>query len=296
MKKVLSVILAIMMIATFVPMVFAEGECKHSFDVRNCFLEGYDYCEYCGVKSADFTELYKNYYIEFQGLMFSVGYDEKGKIPVEYVADLYNDSEAVALLSSAFRCGENEQDYVDCAAEKLDAFVKEVRSKSTIIFDGTEFVELFFSLQTYPEDVLRDAEKLFSEDDLLAFNEYVNGYSEYITGEYCDFKNHEEAKIRGEKALYYLKSVKNCLDGAHTIDTCTDNGDGTHSFDCTFCNVKDFSSKHEWGEYVRLEDGSKVAECKYCEATDVDSFEKDILDFIRMLVELIKSFIEAMSA
>lgn len=293
MKKVLSIILAVMMIAACAPMAFAEGECRHEYDVHVIMNEGYDNCEKCGVRSADFTECFKAY-VKLYGKAWSVGYSktDNGTILNRYYNDANNGYDIWKLHCAAA----DEQDFVNNATKAVNEYIETLNDEYIIVYDATELVSALFriealSMAPYNEKVLG----MFSEDILEEPLKLYKRYTDLVEGiSMGDVVDREECIEYGKSATDLLSGIVSCIDGNHDLGNFTDNGDGTHSADCTFCNTKDVTSEHEWGEYFTSDDGSKTAKCKYCDATDTDNFEKDIRDFFELLINLIKSFIEVM--
>lgn len=287
MKKVLSVILAIMMVAAFTPMAFAEGECKHAYDVHAIMREGYTNCENCGVRSADFTECFKSY-VKFIGTAYSLAYS---KINNERILWRVQSDFADTDVFNVHRATYEDQSYVDSVTKTVDEYVEALKEEFTVYFDATDLMTAVFTIEAYEAD--ENQILMFSDDILAAAEQAFKFYTFGVEESHEAPEAMKDCIEYGKKATYYYTSIISCLEGNHQCTAYTDNGDGTHSTDCTFCNTKNIISDHEWGEYVKSEDGLKIAECKYCDATDTDSFERDIRDFFKMLINLIKSFIEA---
>ena len=289
MKKVLSVILAIIMIASAVPMAFAVEECKHTYELGAIMNEGYSYCENCGIKSADFTECFESY-VKLMGKAYSIG---NSKINNEtLLSRIVADVDGYDTLK-LHRATEAEQAYVDKATKAVNDYIEALDEEFTIVYDATDLMAVVFVIEA--KDFDNDDIAIFSDETLEKADEALTGYlSEIRNIDHGDSVDVAECIEKGKAATYYCTAILSCIEGDHQCDAFTDNGDGTHTSDCTFCNTKNIISEHEWGKYVAGEDGSKTAKCKYCDATDTDNFEKDIRDFFEMLINLLKSFIEAM--
>ena len=291
MKKVLSVILAIMMVATFTPMAFAEGECKHAYDVHAIMREGYTNCENCGVRSADFTECFKSY-VKLMGKAYSIG---NSKIDNETLLNRFFSDAQKMDISKLHRATETDQVYVDNVTKEVNEYIEALNDEFTVVYDATDLMAAIYRVESLD---LKDVDVEMYPQELLdktttAADEYLRAVRGISEGHNVEL---EECIENGKTATYYYVSVLSCLDGNHQCTAYTDLGNGSHSTDCTFCNTKNIISAHEWGEYVKSEDGSKIAGCKYCDATDTDDFEKNIIDLFRTFINLIKSLIEAIIA
>ena len=288
MKKVLSIILAVIMIATFVPTAFAEGGCKHEFDAFTVMREGYASCGKCGIRSADFTECFKSY-IKFAGMGYSVAFSKSDNESA--LSRIRRDVEGYDIFK-VHNATHEEQGYVDEVAKAVNEYVEDLKKEYAVLFDGTDLIFASFKIGTLE---LNESQMEIFSDTILeeaeqAFDYYTNGVDEI---RFDETDKIEECIEQGKKATYHWTSIISCLEGNHQCVTYTDNGNGTHSSACTYCNTKEIVFDHEWGEYVKAEDGTKTAKCLYCKATYIDNFESNIREFFELLIKLIESFIEA---
>lgn len=327
MKKVLSVFFAIVMIATFVPMAFAAGECKHEFNTETLnrpeavmSKPGYFVCSLCGEKvsanPADGREVIRaifnwsciveNVYIFNAPLASEI--IEHFNQEWTYLEDNIGPEEGYWYV-------EYEQEKVDEWVGKLIAltaeyeeFLKENGAKKVI--DVSEYLILseFASFELgYKYTNEQMSAIIYNVPEEVKAKSWA---SEEAAEEYLRFayKNPEEASQEEfDKTLIgmknYLVEFKNCLDGIHNFYKATDNYDGTHNVYCAFCQKDgEQNVSHIWDEYISDEnatenaDGTKTAKCKYCNATDtvVDEGSKIKGKFSLVyndIIEFVKMFI-----
>lgn len=328
MKKVLSVILAIMLIASFVPMTFAEGECEHIFNTETLHRPkavlsepGYFICSLCGeqVSAApadgigviraifDWYCLVENVYI------FNKPFDSEKN---EYFNREWTYLEDNIGPDEDCWYTEYEQEKVDEWVEKLvaltaecECYLKEIGAKKVIDVSEysilSEFAIYELSYKYTGEQMNAIIHNVPEEVKAKAWA------SEEAADEYLRFayKNPEKASQEEfDKTLVgmkdYMAEYKNCLDGIHNFYKAKDNFDGTHNVYCAFCQMDgEQNTSHTWGEYISNgdatteADGTKTAKCEKCQATDTVIDEgskiKDKTSILyRDLIELIRMFID----
>ncbi len=317
MKKVLAVILAVMMIATCVPMAFAEGECEHEFNAEsmvrpNVLGDGYYVCQLCGkevvLKRADYTAFDKAYvswtayndnvYVDDEiGEKVWIAFEDATTELAEYIesnglGDLYSSE----YNYSIFNHHEGEQVYVDEMTEilvsnniKIEAILAEY--ENPILFDGIVFAEGEYYLNLVAasftdEEYNTRCEELVlrNSDDLYASVEKYEAIMRRIEEDRSSVTEEEYTEAMTGAADFFIE-LSNCIAEKHNYGAYIDNGDGTHKAECSFC-VAETSEKHVWGKYISngdatvFADGTKTAECKLCDAEDtvVDEGSKIIVD------------------
>lgn len=275
-KKVLSVLLAIIMIASVMPMAFAAEECEHSFlnfysERPNLREDGYCYCSRCGVKSANFTEAIE-VYSECLSIVYSIYGTEEGHWSAinvwewlefyVYGYDDYFGSKAGFLGHMT----EKDQAIVDERMDAVKAVVNDFRANDfPVVYDADEMMYWgFWALfaHDYGKSIEMKNEvcpELFW--DAFEYFEDICWRSEFV-------------EVDAAVAEEYAEILTEC----YKIVTACKTGN------------------HIFGEYTTNSDGSKTAECKYCFATDTieadkdeDSFMKSIFDLIRLLIDFILS-------
>lgn len=295
MKKLLSVILAIIMVATLVPMAFAEEACEHVFDeetlVRPCFVDnayvpGSFVCGECGetveAGFADFTEfvevygciygLYASIYVQGEENAYGQDMFESYVVSIEDICYLTN----------------YEQDVVDAAI----ALMKEDLAEMKTFIAENEYIAVL--------DLTQSAISQIKEEFLLIYNYSgpetlkmrEEAAEEFVAGEeYWSKREHEilseiiseyggqyakvPANLIAELQEYYdwsaafFNQAYDCvfLD-KHDVKEFTDCGDGTHIGNCSFCTADNITETHTWGEYTENADGTMTAKCTDCTATD----------------------------
>lgn len=329
MKKVLSVILAIMMIASFVPMAFAEGECEHIFNTETLHRpgtadeKGYFYCSVCQnkveVNIANYELIYQAVFdwtvVTENVYSFEKPYDTER---IEYFGNVYQKFE------DSFIDFTDSGIYTECEQEVLDSFAQILKSLTAELvsyFDElgakkvidvtehifyNEYLNVYVRLR-YANDEINAVlenisqeflEEIGSEDSYFAARAYLKkGYDDPSSVTQEEFNS----IILGAKK--YGDALLNCLSEKHNYYKATDNFDNTHSVYCACCQKSaDIIETHTWGEYISNgdatteADGTKTARCEKCQATDTVIDEgskiKDKTSILyRDLIELIKMFI-----
>lgn len=328
MKKVLSVILAIMMIATVVPMAFAAEECEHVFNEETLVRptiksEGTFVCSACGesvaVKLADYSNFNPAYSI-ITAAETSIYSSEEASYEIMSKLDRWF-SEIVDYMEksgidSLFQMTEYEQEHVDALTEILN---KDVLPLEEVVFYGIEIGYAVTLVTHYEAYYGEEIYEIPSDASYIAFENLGSefGAIQQKVLEDPTSVTQEEYDAVAEKAIAFFTNIISCAEGKHIYENATDNGDGTHSADCTFCDAEGITEAHTWGEYTENADGTKTANCISCEATDTivpenpdddedidtpetpdndENTEEEIpfdeLSLYEKLVDIIKNFIE----
>lgn len=319
MKKVLSVILAIMMIATFVPMAFAEGECEHVFNeetlVRPEIPEstGYYICSACNetvvVKAADYSQWYSAM-LALQATRYSI-YLPDGVLDTQEVYDLDNEFADVfasgKISELKIESEQNEIDFITDRAKEYKTAIDTILEENgaVLVVDTTDYYfygmycDTAFFIKKHDLNEIWAMEERFPEEMIAAGSKATGDTIAYIR---TAKENPEEASQEEFDAILkdqkiFAEAFFNCLEGKHDFLNCTDNLDGTHSLVCKFCSFDAKESvAHEWGEYISNGDGTQTATCKYCDATDttgekIFDWSKEISEVISIFISLIESLI-----
>ncbi len=317
MKKVLSIILAVMVFATFVPMALAQGECEHVFNEETLVrpesfeLTGHYICSACNetvvVKAADYSEWYLAM-LALQATRYSI-YLPDGVVDTQEACDLENEfADVIASMNISDIKIESEQAGIDALTDRakeykiaLDAILKE--SGAVLVVDTTDYYfygiypDTAFFIKKYDLTEVWAMEERFPEEMIAAGSKATEDTIAYIR---TAKENPEEASQEEFDAILkdqkiFAEAFFNCLEGKHDFSNCADNLDGTHSLICKYCSFDaNESAAHEWGEYVPNGDGTKTASCKYCDATDtigekVMDLGKEITELINIFIKLIES-------
>jgi len=297
MKKVLSVILAIMMIATAMPMVFAveEDEALEKLDELISESFAYGYCVYYPVTFPE------NYDMELFSELIDIGYKDV-ELSKEY---FINNPDAIEPVSGAF------QKIVDYGYEWTTNGYEDYEGLPVVIIDVTglvaqarEYLKIIGEqdanviAQVLPETT---GELLLSKVNTV-YEIHKSAYDAVEKLQYVDrlpitsYTGYTQADfdVAAQELLGILKEIADCKEGKHNSAICIDNGDGTHSVDCSFCGFYTDSMIHIFYEYEDNGDGTKTAKCICCDATDTVEAEIpfDELNFYEKLIELIKNFLE----
>lgn len=327
-KKLISMVLAVVLALSVMPMAFAAQECEHEFNeetlVRPTLYEkGYYICPLCNenvyVELADFRGMYLALY-EFYAVVDSVYiYEKPFEVEMQdYFVIKYTEIED-SFTSKSW--AEPEQTELDALTARLEELTKEYKIYldeigSVRVVDVSEYwywCEMFASSMIYldyTEEELKRVFDDFSEEAQDKAFESRQAAREYLSNvrENPENASQEEFDKLAEDCITYVKASYNCLENNHQFTKGTDNADGTHSLCCYYCTAPaEETAAHEWGEYISNgdatvnSDGTKTAECIYCEATDTVTDEGSridddttvlityIVEFLKLLIEFIKS-------
>lgn len=282
-KKLLAFLIAIIMIVSTMPVAFAQEECEHGFynftgERPNLKEDGYCYCYKCGAKSINFTEVI-DVLIDGMGIVFSSYGTEEAFREAIYVWDVvnsyvYGGSRYEELGYYIADLTEEDQSLADEIVGKLKGIISDFEAKNyPVIYDAEEMMYWYFwgfMARNYGSDIL-------VLDD-SAFEEYEEAYMYFVNRDIYEFflADAEETAEKGELLIHMFKIVANCRSGNHTFGEYTDNGDGTKTADCEYCNTVD------------------TVEAEKKDIIDIVS--TDLVELIKMLFTLVKSFIETVFA
>lgn len=286
MKKLLAVLIAIIMIVSTMPVAFAQEECEHRFDNflgerPNVRDDGYCYCSVCGAKSADFSGVVEVFY-ELMAINFSI-YEPTAGLDRECLDEVINETTDALYCyeeGNYFFIGyatEEDQGEIDFRVNNAKAALKAFKDEGyAVLYDGTEVATLTmmvqFGAQWVGGNSFFSAEMLNEEDAAFDAYEAIAEKGELGLAPVTE----QECAAEAEKLMACYRKMISCLEGNHVFGEYTDNGDGT-----------------------------STAKCEYCTTTDtVEAEKKDILDILsadlvelmKMLFALVKSFIETVFA
>lgn len=324
MKKVLSLILAVVIIASAIPVAFAADECEHIFQKDSVVSSGdylteqYCKCGNCGevvlVKMADYSGYIMatiKLWSVTESVYTSYDFTETENERIEYISTRFSEIEE-EVENYPYVLTDKYQDAADAWAAEITSLANEVASyiKGEKLVDATEF--LFFDQilyvyirSIYTNKEIKEIENKMPEGmDDAAFDARIAGH-QYLENAR---KNPETASQEAFDAVWkdleiYGRALINCLENNHDYSKGTDNLDGTHSLCCYFCGFDaETTGAHVWGEYVSNGDGTETAKCTYCEATDTKVEEKteadeeiadNIFQLIKIFIDMIIDFFES---
>ncbi len=313
MKKALSLILAIVMVAVCVPVVSA-----YEFaELENAFFDAY--CNYYGSYYSVYTK---------DGVTGEIGF------LIEALDEIYMDSEITDAWNS-FDFAYGLKNYAENDPEKKLAELTETINKVNMeadkwLAENGYVMVIDASALGFPEvigahydDETNDACSAFMEEktDMAKYEEVLYMYNEEAFRllekavlEGIDSVTQEEFDAKVKPVRKYLEDVMDCFEGNHSIGEYKDIGEGMHKADCTFCKDGEIVAAHTWGEYISNgdatteSDGTKTARCTSCAATDTvadegsklpadnedENFFSDLIgmlkSFFNRIIELLKSF------
>ncbi len=306
MKKVLSIILALALIVTCLPVAFAIKLPDNEAALYNELVRMYSNTV-AYYKIGD--ELVSDYDLYDYGMLeiYSVLDDAR------WYEDLFDADGAENWFKA------NPEILADCAAElkavndSWDELCKE--NGYVKLLDVTRYA--YFALYT---DLYYGSEKNDGISDFL--DEYVgreitdewddvlaDGISDFCDKieEDMDSVTQEDFDNSTSAALDFFYQCVDCFEGNHLHGEYTDLGNGTHKTDCTFCKTTDITEAHTYGEYISNNnatteaDGTKTAKCTKCTATDTvadegtklppeENNDSDSEDFFTSIINAIKNF------
>ena len=263
MKKLLSIIIAILMIVTTIPMAFAAEDCDHAFNTETLNRDTLEFtCSSCNevvvCKSADYTEL-----STIGQLAYYMICDNKGTEgnSLEFYNEGVDDilERYPYLMDGEYT--EYEQAEVDAAVDELLALAEEINDK----FENGEYgiainfypfyssyFEVFYCLAKNGIEgaaAVQYLKDFFSEEYILEKDAL---YSEYI-GKMYEIQNAfvngngtaeaaAEFKEYAEKTGEIYKNMLNCLEDVHsfsyeTTAPATCEADAIEVGTCTECGA-----------------------------------------------------------
>lgn len=306
-KKTLSIILAILMVATFVPFAFAAESDEHihknSNGIQTCM--GYK-CDICKKYFGEAGEHGRSIQTCIGKICLTcrTPYGEKD-VNAHYWGWGYCNY-CSKKLPDDFECShEHSGDgfcgycaYIDENSDKLlidvwmetgvlDAFSHRMFFYE-IVYGASKVDEVYKSINEEYANLRKTRGDRFLA---LAFNGATVG------GRKADI----EALWAEDHKLADM--LKNCLDGVHNVDEYTSNGDatcianGTKTGDCTFCTAKNITVEDEGTMLPHANDnGDEYCDgcgvqilCEDCGRPVHEGFIQDIICWFVMLINLVKS-------
>ncbi len=258
MKKILSAILAIMMIAMCAPMGFAE-----EISVADKYVEAV--CGFMTYSSNVYSTVEENKRVEAVYADAADKIDEAGygfDIAKEYI-EAYPD-ELVPLT-----------EIIQQANQTVYGLIS--NGEITVIVDTSDIMYAHYRLLSgyYMSDITRVIEKA-DEEYLNKVDASINETEKLLQGGYENPESITQEKYDAVSVDYYnyLVSIKNCLDEKHNLSVCVDFVDGTHKGNCDFCKTTDVIEAHIFGQHIPDDNGTTAtAKCDKCDATDVIEVE-----------------------
>ena len=281
MKKFLSIILAILMVVTLVPMAFAaECDGEHGRSIQTCIGKLCLTCRtFYGEKDANahyWSWGYCNYCAEKLPDDFECSHERSRDGICGYCAYIDEDSEK-SLIELYYETG------------ILDAFYNRTFFYE-IIYGASKVDEVYKSINEEYANLRKTRGDRFYE---LASNGATVGES----------KAGIEALWAEDNELADMP--KNCLDGVHNVDEYTSNGDatcianGTKTGDCIFCSATDITVEDEGTmlDSCYTNDGDTYCDgcgvqilCEDCgRPVHEDTFIQNLICLIVMFINLVKS-------
>ncbi len=303
MKKIISVILALVMLMSCVTFASAKADRDEVQQLRTAYYTFLKYLvsfyniEGQGVYAfSNFTELHEFY----DGFLSSEWYIEASKYESlnEWTEGISDDIPKRV-----------EQIYRDVA--KVEAFLEE--NNYILVLDGYNIGVLEYNIDfvcsdhkdfhAFVEEYI-DLEKLEEIED-KAMDAHKIVYNKALS-DITSVSQKELDDALGELTDFILKTC-DCYEGYHLHGEYTDLGNGTHKTDCTFCKTTDITEAHTYGEYISDNnatteaDGTKTAKCTKCTATDTvadkgtklppeENNDSDSEDFFTSIINAIKNF------
>lgn len=269
MKKVLSVILAIIMVVLCMPLAFAsdsEMDCNDLYWTYNKFalyryniyypieetIEGYE--EYEGYVFTDIGE-FMDAKLEialraYPQSEFSEYYFEEHP---EQLVEINNILEGIiAEIKGKFASGEYTM-VADHAFVVINMYelLFEIDDDTTEEFDSL--------LDTLPEST----ENIFDEKYSI-FNDMYTACSEDITA-----YTYEETQAAAEDFIAFLSEIVACINVEHKQIAYKNNDNGTHSMICEFCGfVDEVELEHTFDYYTSTDFGLTIDKCTACDETE----------------------------
>lgn len=262
MKKILSVVLAIIMLVACVPIVSAA----ESHEDAEAFVVEYALFM---AKPNDVYNVEGNYETVLWDVVNYLGEDFEEKWWVVELNDSYNLKEFVA------KCGERLPEVtaeIKGLNEQLEVILNE---KYVRIIDTSEYYRAYsrfdvflgygndvdaYIIETYGEEGYQDA--LDAADSIYEYFETLD-----VMNPPADAQEKFDAIIA--PFVQFFDGVADCEKGDHPYGTCTDLGGGNHRAVCTFCTKGEIIEAHTWGEYMPDDNGTTAtAKCEKCDATD----------------------------
>ncbi len=270
MKKVLSVILAIIMVALCMPLAFASDSDMIFNDLYWTYtkFDLYRYNIYYPIEET--IEGYE----EYEGYVFTD------------IGDLMDAKLEIALR--VYPESELEEEYLEEHPERiaeindiLEGIIAEIKGKFasgeyTMVADqafvAINMYELLFEIDddTTEEfdglpDTLPESTESILDEKYSIFNDMYNACSEDITA-----YTYEETQAAAEDFIAFLREVVECIKVEHKQIAYKNNDNGTHSMICEFCGfVDEAEQEHTFDYYTSTDYGLTINKCTACDETEI---------------------------
>ncbi len=285
MKKFLSLILAIIMIVSTVPMAMATGETttleakKALFDaIVEVETKGYYNCY-----SSDTSESV----LSLKEKVWAVYIDALKVYDWYYQANLYDDYWMDTFVNHEYLDANPE--VVAEITEQLTAISKEIdkvieENNAYVVIDATDFVTAIYNIRynVTEEGFWKIALSvggdinIANEKGTLADESWGSGRDLTIDIP-MDQVGFTQENFDSVTACFveYATNVYNCFRNIHILKTAKDNLDGTHTGTCDFC-WQDVTEEHTYSDWSYDYDSmTSTRECSLCGNVDTEVIEPD---------------------
>lgn len=295
MKKILSVVLAIIMLAACVPMVSAATATDDELAFVTA-LARYD------------SNMFSYYNVNGEGKR---GYE------IDELHMVCNKIEECTWWEPLLNT-HSYKTFVASLGDGIDECIAELNGFCERTEESLENAGYTKVINIYSTIFVQMRSQLYYDDAVYGdFVIFTDKYLSHITAEYMDEMQNEmdaecdalierfyndpasvtqaEYDTAVEEYVNFMHSVFDCFEGEHKFSPCTDLGDGNHKAVCTFCTAGELVEAHTWGEYIPDDNGTTAtAKCEKCDATDVIEVEwadlpaEDDSNFFTMLIATLK--------
>lgn len=290
MKKFLSLILAILMIVSTVPMAFAAEFDKDAY--TKALIDAYSAAYNIYAPDENSTSSQKTI-----DNLFYLGAVELA-IFEEYPAleGATLDVEKLATMPEA----------ANVYMEALEEAALHIKGRMTSVQVNSKglMAAMYGTLLKHGEATVSDfTNKLSAELTEKATTSTINATSILFAKDSHNYTQADFDSVAMDSIMYYTQ-IDNCLSGRHNIltDPATDNGDGTHTFTCAFCTeIATVEHKYTDGKCICganepvIDDGKDDVTDDKTETedktdTDNDTIEPEKTNFIKQLLQKISDF------
>ena len=270
MKKLLSVILAIVIVISCMPIAFAS-----EFDFNDFYwtLNKFDLYRYNIYYPIEETiEGYEEYIFTDIGELM----DAKLEIalqdyPSYRPSEQYFEANPEHLdpINSIFESIINEVDQkiasgeYTMVADSASLIIKLTELERQVNEDVIEFTGFY--------DILPDSTYEIFEEKFSVFNEMYEACSKDYTA-----YTYDETNAAAEDIVSFFTEIVECIQGDHRKKSYKDNGNGTHSMLCFFCGFESAEEvEHKLACYISTDFGLTINKCEVCDKieTVVDETE-----------------------
>lgn len=244
-KKILSMLMAVIMLLSVIPMAFATE--KNQYD------------------------LYVDEYIKLVAYADSIYEPKEFR---DYITDTYVD-----ILWKY-----NSREWAKSNPEELPDAIKELKAANEDIEQRIANGEAIIAINFYALIEADYYLRFYSTGDVESFMMEILNYNEVYAQELYNSKDEinriinengtqEEFDTAAQKLIDFYKAANNHFEDNHNPYKYEDTGDGTHKIECSFCGKNEVSN-HLFVEYIsnndatEESDGTKTATCEFCGATD----------------------------